>query len=314
MSDSEIHSDTFRHGSGWSRAIRTTRKLDRVVVALLEGIRAETVQSLHLSNLRSLLSRGAQAPFTLPDSHGMTSLVLSSLLTGFASDDQPLLGDGLYIPEGSSRVRSVPRLLHDEGLSTAVYMADPATAAGAMSASLKRDLRLDKTHITSIYSAQILSEALRVITSRAAGLTLLHFPEPALAGRRAGWDSQQYADAAHRLDETVGFLSLLVAAKKDPGSLFVVVLYGGAECANRSEGYRADLASNEGEVVLVGPGVHATRLQQAQLCDLASTIVWALGLPVPSSYEGRVVTEAFATTTERALGFPPATHPAFASV
>lgn len=157
MTTSLMQSDLLRGRGGasldWAREIRTSRKLDRVVVALVEGVRTETVQAFELTCLRNLLGRGAQAPFTLPDSHGMTSLVLSSLLTGFASDDQPVLGDRLYIPEGSSRVRSVPRVLHDEGLSTAVYMADPASAAGAMTPSLKRDLRLDKAHVTSIHSA-----------------------------------------------------------------------------------------------------------------------------------------------------------------
>ncbi|MBC7788297.1 MAG: hypothetical protein H7Z74_00005 [Anaerolineae bacterium] len=304
MNGSVVKSDFPRRGGNWSPAIRASRKLDRVVVALLQGVRTETVQSFALNNLRNLLGRGAQAPFSLPGSQELTSLVLSSLLTGFGSNQETILGDRLYVPEGSSRVRSVPRVLHDEGLSTAVYMADPATSAGTMSDSLKRDLRLDKTHVTSVYSAQILSDALRVITSRAAGLTLLHFPEPALAGRKVGWASQQYVDATHRLDETIGFLSLLVAAKKDPGSLFVVVLYGEGESANRSDG----------EVSLTGPGVHSVRLQRVQLCDLASTIVWALGLPVPSSYQGRVVCEAFATTSEPALGFPPPAHPAFAVV
>lgn len=292
MTSSVMQSDFLRRGETTPSPARPTGRFDRVVVTMLEGISPEIVRSSSLSYLQILLGRGAQSPFNLPSSAGPTSLVLSSLLSGFGSDHQRLVGDRLYIPEGSSRVRSVPRLLRDEGLSTAIVMGDAGASSGAMTGSLRRDLGLHKTRVTSVSSAHILSYALGGLAARTHGLTLMHFPEPAQVGRYAGWGSHAYQVATRRLDETMRLLSFVVGAGRDrSGTLLVVIMYGAEGCAigSTADGRSVD----EAEVVLAGPGVQAGALERVHLCDVASTIVWALGLPVPSSFQGRVVAEAF---------------------
>lgn len=284
-----------RWGTGPSAA-RPTGRFDRVVVAMLEGLNTEPVRSIPLGHLGKLVSRGAQSRFSLSSSPGMTGKILSSLLSGFGSEHQRLVGDRLYIPEGSSRVRSVPRLLRDEGLSTAIVMGETGASSGAMTGSLRRDLGLHKTRVTSGSSAHILSRALGGLASRADGLTLLHFPEPAIAGHYAGWTSQEYEVATRRLDETMRLLSFVVGARGDRGTLVVMIMYGAAPCIAGSD---TDDTAVEAEVVLAGPGVHPGALERVQLCDVASTIVWALGLPVPSSFQGRVVAEAFSSAHEQ---------------
>lgn len=50
----------------------------------------------------------------------------------------------------------------------------------------------------------------------------------------------------------------------------------------------------EGIGALIGPNVQAgTQIQNASLIDLAPTILFALGLPIPPDMDGRVLTEAF---------------------
>ncbi len=51
----------------------------------------------------------------------------------------------------------------------------------------------------------------------------------------------------------------------------------------------------EGIAVLAGPGIDpGAQLEAANIVDLAPTILYAMGLPIPSDMDGRVLTEAFA--------------------
>ena len=53
----------------------------------------------------------------------------------------------------------------------------------------------------------------------------------------------------------------------------------------------------EGMVVLKGPGVRAgAELEGAEIIDLAPTILYAMGLPVPADMDGRVLAQAFEPT------------------
>jgi hypothetical protein len=50
-------------------------------------------------------------------------------------------------------------------------------------------------------------------------------------------------------------------------------------------------------VVLAGAGIEpGTVLDAMTLLDVPTTILWALGVRRPASYEGRVLTEAFRST------------------
>ncbi len=50
----------------------------------------------------------------------------------------------------------------------------------------------------------------------------------------------------------------------------------------------------EGIIVAAGPGVHPAEMAGARLADLAPTILALLGLPVPPTMDGRVLTDLFA--------------------
>ena len=59
----------------------------------------------------------------------------------------------------------------------------------------------------------------------------------------------------------------------------------------------------DGIVVLAGGGVReGAKLQQANIIDLAPTILYALGLPIPSDMDGRVLKEAFSPAFLSSVG------------
>jgi len=50
----------------------------------------------------------------------------------------------------------------------------------------------------------------------------------------------------------------------------------------------------DGIVILAGEGIESgTSLERANIMDLAPTILYAMGVPIPSDMDGRVLTEAF---------------------
>ena len=48
--------------------------------------------------------------------------------------------------------------------------------------------------------------------------------------------------------------------------------------------------------MLAGPSVAAQDLGEVSVCDIAPTLLWAMGVGIPNGMEGRVIAQAFHET------------------
>jgi arylsulfatase A-like enzyme len=118
----------------------------------------------------------------------------------------------------------------------------------------------------------------------------MHVPDPDLAGHAHGWESAEYAQAVMRADSALA----RVVEELHPETLLIVVSDhgGGGAFGSHMHGSSSD------EDMLIpmifwGSRVASARLGAASILDVPATALWALGLELPTHYEGRPLLEAF---------------------
>ena len=114
--------------------------------------------------------------------------------------------------------------------------------------------------------------------------------------------SHEYGVAARRIDQSIGILNALSAPGIGESMLVVVADHGGG--GENSRGHVSDHPLDL-TVPLVLAGRHIARctIGDVSLLDIPPTILRALGITVPRSYEGRVLTDAFDNIKSRATVF-----------
>jgi len=104
--------------------------------------------------------------------------------------------------------------------------------------------------------------------------------------------SGPYLEAAAEVDAAIGRLSTCA----DDALLIVMADHGGGG-VEPTEHHHAHPVNGHVPLVLAGPGVaRCHRLEGAvSLLDVCPTILWWFGVPIPAGYEGRLLTDAFAS-------------------
>jgi arylsulfatase A-like enzyme len=121
----------------------------------------------------------------------------------------------------------------------------------------------------------------------------VYLPDCDEAGHAHGWMSAPYLEAAAELDAAIGRLS----ARVEDALLIIVADHGGGGVL-ATEHHHPHPVNERIPLVLAGPGVaREHRLEgPVSLLDVSATVLWWFGVPVPDSYEGRPLLEAFAPT------------------
>ena len=107
--------------------------------------------------------------------------------------------------------------------------------------------------------------------------------------------SDAYAEAARRLDASLGLLAAIAEIGRDPGTLLVALADhggGGVVATDHNSPHPLDRTI---PIILAGAAVACGELAPfSSIIDVPVTVLWALGVMVPPDYEGRVLLEAFA--------------------
>jgi phosphopentomutase len=124
------------------------------------------------------------------------------------------------------------------------------------------------------------------------GLLFVHFATPDAMGHAYGWMTPQYMSVVRRADEALGTIlqDLDMHGLRAETLIIVTADHGGHEQTHGSR-LPEDMTI---PWVISGPGVRPGPLTTPiQTTDTAATAAWALGLPLPSGWDGWPVFEAF---------------------
>jgi predicted AlkP superfamily pyrophosphatase or phosphodiesterase len=219
---------------------------------------------------------------------------LASLATGVAPATHHLTEPGLSFLSTLGFLRPVARELAHHGIPTEVVTADlgPSGLAVAWGLASRAGARL------LVASGQPPRETAgavdQLLSQRRDRLYFVYLPGCDRAGHAHGWMSQPYLDAATEVDAAIGALAAWTA-----DTVFVITADhgGGGITPTRHDEVHPD--NERIPLIVAGPGVkrrhHLAR--SVSLLDVPATALWWFGVPVPQSYEGQPLSEAFAQAT-----------------
>jgi arylsulfatase A-like enzyme len=280
------------------------RGITRVILVVLDGLRADATALFALPHLGMLARNGAATFAAHTVQPSITAAAMTSLFTGVSPQVHGIESDRFGLPRRADSLVLLPRLLQQHGLPVHVFLhAIPRAYRGVaarVGAYVGATIRCSGNS-----AAEILAQAAPVLDAERHGVQFLHWPDADRAGHAHGWTSPEYAAATRRLDDALGALVAMTGVRDDPSTLLIAFAdHGGGGVRLRDHDSRHPLDTTI-PIVLAGGQVATGELAPlTSLLDIPPTVAWALGLPVPAPYSGRALVEAFE--------FVPCPAPAFA--
>lgn len=268
-------------------------RVRRVTVVVLDGLRPDAIESLALFTISRIVRRGASTMRGRAVSPSVTAAAMATLLTGASPERHGLQSDRFQLPRSRGLLHPWPRLLRAQGLETTVLMARIPSLFMPVARGFSSVLGVNDTRFAGDSCVEIAAEARQVLRTQATGVALIHFPDADRAGHERGWMSAEYCDAARRMDGALA--QVLQEIDLDDGGELVML------CADHGGGGTIATAHDSSHpldttipVILAGGRVHHGELgTDVDFADLPATLVWSLGLPIPATYAGRALAQAF---------------------
>jgi len=274
-------------------ASRQSPAVRRVVLVVLDGLRPDAVQRFSLANFARLARAGASTYEAQTVAPSVTACAMASLLSGAAPSRHGLQSDRFAVPRPRGALHPLPSELARYGLPTSVYLGRVPLLMRHVAQRLASVAGVREACFFGSGSREILAAAHQSLSLQEEGLIILHWPEADRAGHEHGWMSPSYADAARRMDESLGRLAQDVALD-DSGTLLIALADHGGGGARRDHHDSEHPFDRTVPLFLAGGSVVAGDLGAGvSLLDVPATVLWSLGVPVPESYAGRPLTQAF---------------------
>jgi arylsulfatase A-like enzyme len=277
----------------------TPTAIRRVIIVVLDGLRPDAIDAFDLSNIRAMALNGASTMSARTVSPSCTWPAMTSLISGVPPETHGILRDSLHVPRPKTTLEPLPTLLSRGGYPSSVFVrALPALYRGTGRLIAKR-LGFAEARFSGETAEEVTMAASKNLRTQERGLIVMHWADADQAGESHGWMTPEYGDACRRLDSAVGLLLKLTSCSTDPHTLVIALAdHGGGgvtvndHCEEHPRNWTIPL-------ILAGGSVRQAQLEEAHLLDVPATAAWALGVPRPAAYAGRVLIEAIATGEEQ---------------
>jgi hypothetical protein len=268
---------------------------DRVVLVVLDGLRSDAIGAFRLYHVARLSACGAST-MDATTVAGSRWAAFASLAAGVSPECHGALSrDGQFCGPFAP-LTPVPELLAREGLPTTAFFAE-IPRAQRLFASRIAERCFTQVSFDGATARQILAAARHTLISQRRGLIVIHLPDLGDAGRTHGWMSPAYGEVATRVDATIGLAAALADVPRDPRTVLVLVSSHGGGGVD-AHGYESDHELDRTiPLILGGSPMSVPLVPPVSLLDVPATVLYALGVSIPSSYEGRALREAFFADT-----------------
>jgi predicted AlkP superfamily pyrophosphatase or phosphodiesterase len=259
----------------------------RVILAILDGLRPDVITPEVMPVLDAVGRAGWRATATTV-SPSVTVAALGSLATG-VSPAVHGLREGKLPPLGRlGALRPLPAVLRAHRRRTMVITGALAAGPHMVARALLGIAGIGDVVAGGSCAGTVGALTLRHVRRSALDLTIVYLNQCDMAGHRDGWMSPRYVEAARRLDAVAA--PLAEAAVESGALLLVTADHGGGGLDPRDHDGAHPINSTI-PLIAAGPGLRPDSPvpDDAHLLDIPPTILAALGLPIPPSYEGRVL-------------------------
>jgi len=268
----------------------TIARPTRVLILSIDGFRPDAIELTPMRNLQALMSEGAYSLVAQTIYPSSTLPSHSSMLIGLCPDEHGVDWNDYYPWLGYANGTDIFDLAQAAGLRTVMVVG-------------KEKLRqITEPESTDVF--EFINDRDTVIAARVAelipqgfDLMFVHFPTPDWMGHEYGWLSPEQYSVLFRADEALQtILNALQSAGLREDTLIIVTADHGGHDTTHGTSQLEDVTI---PWIIVGPGVrHMVLSSNINTTDTAATVAWAMGLSIPSEWDGRPVLEAFGLPDE----------------
>jgi predicted AlkP superfamily pyrophosphatase or phosphodiesterase len=274
------------------------RAIRRVILVVLDGLRPDAIERYDLKHLRRLSELGSASLSASTVEPSVTTAAMTSLLTGVSPTRHGIQSDHLFIPRSASTLSPMPGVLANHCYPSSGFMGQIPPLFRGLAARIGRQLGFTSVHLGGNNADEVLARAATTIRTQRRGLIFLHWHDADRAGHSDGWMSKAYGDGCRRLDAALGALTALADVPSDAHTLLIALAdHGGGGVAPRDHESDHPLDTTI-PLIIAGGGALPVELKAVSLLDVPPTVLSALGIEIPPSYEGRMLREAFALEPE----------------
>jgi predicted AlkP superfamily pyrophosphatase or phosphodiesterase len=264
-----------------------------VLVVSVDGLRPDVIDARLTPTLHRLMQSGS---YSLKATTIMPSNTLpshTSMLTGEPPERHLVKWNN--VPAAKFDTVEVPTVF---GVARARGYRTAAFFSKSKFHTLQRAGTLDYSQAPGGWfgkwsSDRTVADVEKYLATTKPNLLFVHLSDPDTAGHEDGWMSAEYRRAVTIADAALG--RLLTAADAAFGATSYAVIVS-ADHGGHDKGHGSDDALDVTIPWIVwGRGVRQAELTGVPIrtMDTASTVLWMLGVPEPTDWIGRPVTEAF---------------------
>jgi len=287
----EVRGDAPPH-----RSVRVSSPIgiERVILVVLDGLRPDAVERLRLHNWNRLAARGASTLQATTVAPSITTAAMASLLTGVAPESHGIRSDRLHAPRASRHVHPLPRCLRGAGVPTSAYIRTIPWIFRGVASRWSKALGVGDPNFVGAHAHDVVYAARRRLADPRRGMILMHLPDADRAGHEYGWMSDEYLAGAQRLDAALGLVSAFGLVDEDPATLLIAFADHGGGGTDPRDHDSAHPLNATIPLLVSGACVRQGALDaRASLLDVPATVLWSFGVPIPPSYAGKPLLEAF---------------------
>ena len=263
----------------------------RVIILSIDGLRPDAILPAPMPNLTALMLGGAFSLGAQTVYPSVTLVSHSSMLTGLCPAKHGVDWND-YIPSrGYAQGTDLFDLAHASGLRTYIYAGKEKLQQVTEPASLDKFVYVNDRDL-------VVAERLIAEFPQDFGVLFIHFPLVDGMGHEYGWLSPEQLSVIRRADEALGLiLAELDARNLRSETLIIISADHGGHGTSHGGSSPEDMTI---PWIASGPGIVAKTLTTAvHTIDTAATAAFALGLPLPTEWDGVPVYEAFGLPVER---------------
>lgn len=261
--------------------------VEHVIIISIDGGKPVAINKSRMPNLRKLVASGASTftAKTIFPSKTLPSHI--SMLTGVPPTTHQVTWNEWVPGWGTVKVPTIFGFANAQGYSTAIF------AAKDKFKHLEVKGTLDMFSIEGRLAIEIAERASRYLEASKSNLMFVHLPDADVSGYADGWDSPRQLKALEQVDLAIGILVQSIS-KSLSGKSYALILTGDHGGTGRNHGSSSPMDST---IPWIAWGITAkanTVLNSTvSTMDTAATALWLLGIPVPSTWTGTPVLEAF---------------------
>ena len=263
----------------------------RVIILSIDGLRPDAILPAPMPNLTGLMLGGAFSLGAQTVYPSVTLVSHSSMLTGLCPAKHGVDWND-YIPSrGYAQGIDLFDLAHAAGLRTYIYAGKEKLQQVTEPSSLDKFVYVNDRDL-------VLAERLIAEFPQDFGVLFIHFPLVDGMGHEYGWLSPEQLSVIRRADEALGLLLAELDARNLRNETLMIV-------SSDHGGHGTSHGGSSPEDMTIpwiasGPGITSKTLTTTvHTIDTAATAAFALGLPIPTEWDGVPVYEAFGLPVER---------------